>query len=184
MEILSFEGSNGSSKRKRGKNFVAVATIVALGFMGSTFAASVTLNNGAEIQYGQGLAQATACSNSLVITPTNHYVNAAGGSGTFYVDTITVVDTRTATGAGLALCAGDSIKLSAHGNVAGAAPLFTCTFSNITWTTSVGATVANCPAGAAITASGTTGLQLAFSNPASAPNVQAGNVYKFTVESF
>ena len=183
MEILSFEGSNGSSKRKRGNHFVAVMTIVALGFMGSTFAASVTLNSGSEIQYGQGLAQATACSNSLVITPSNHYVNAAS-SGSFYVDTITVVDTRTATGAGLALCAGDSIKLSAHGNVVGAAPLFSCTFSNITWTTAVGATVSNCPAGAVITSSGTTGLQLAFSNPASAPNVLAGNVYKFTVESF
>jgi hypothetical protein len=28
------------------------------------------------------------------------------------------------------------------------------------------------------------GLQLAFSNPASAPNVLAGDVYKFVLESF
>jgi hypothetical protein len=186
MEILSFEGSNGSSKRKRGNRFIAIATIAALGFMGSTFAASVTLNNGADIQYGQGLAGAAACDSAITITPTNHFVNDNANSGTFYVDTITVVDTRTTNSStGLANCVGKSIKLSAYGNVAGAAALFSCTFGNITYSGSaLGATVTSCPAGAVIAASSTNGLQLSFSNPASAPNKSAGDVYKFTLESF
>ncbi len=191
MEILNFE-SNGSNRspKKRGR----IATIIGGAFLfaaiGSTFAANVTINSGSAIEYGQGLTQATACSDSIKITPTNHYVNTAGSGGSFYVDTITVTDTRTATNAGLGNCVGKSIKLSAYNNVAGSAALFACTFSNITWnsgTSAVGATAANCPAGAVIssfTSGSDKGLQLAFSNPASAPNVLAGDVYKFVLESF
>jgi len=191
MEILNFE-SNGSSRspKKRGR----IATIIGGAFLfaaiGSTFAANVTINGGAAIEYGQGLTQATACDDAIKITPTNHFVNSAGSSGIFYIDTITVTDSRTASSStGLGNCVGKSIKLSAFNNVSGAAALFTCTFSNITYSSpSVSASVANCPVGAVITSyydgSSERGLQLAFSNPASAPNVQAGVVYKFTLESF
>jgi hypothetical protein len=186
MEILKFDGGRSPQKRTRLVTMIAGAFLVAA--VGSTFAANITINAGSAIEYGQGLTQATACDDQIKITPTNHYVNSAGSSGTFYIDTITVTDSRTANSAGLALCAGQSIKLSAFNNVANAAALFTCTFSNITWSSpTLGATVANCPAGAAITnySSGSEkGLQLAFSNPVSAPNVQAGVVYKFTLESF
>ncbi len=191
MEILNFEG-NGSNRSP--KKRARLATIIGGAFLfaaiGSTFAANVTINSGSAIEYGQGLTQATACSDSIKITPTNHYVNTAGSGGSFYVDTITVTDTRTATNAGLGNCVGKSIKLSAYNNVAGSAALFACTFSNITWnsgTSAVGATVASCPSGAAITSftSGSDkGLQLAFSNPSSNPGVLAGDVYKFVLESF
>ena len=191
MEILNFE-SNGShrSPKKRAR----LATIIGGAFLfaaiGSTFAANVTINGGAAIEYGQGLTQATACDDAIKITPTNHFVNSAGSSGTFYIDTITVTDSRTASSStGLGNCVGKSIKLSAYNATANSAALFTCTFSNIAYSSpNVSATVANCPAGAAITSyydgSSERGLQLAFSNPASAPNVQAGVVYKFTLESF
>lgn len=190
MEILNFE-SNGSNRSP--KKRARLATIIGGAFLfaavGSTFAANISINSGSAIEYGQGLTQATACDDAIKITPTNHFVNSAGSSGTFYIDTITVTDSRTADNAGLAKCVGKSIKLSAFNNVSGAAALFACTFSNITWASSqLGATVgSDCPAGAAITwfnGSPEKGLQLAFSNPASAPNVQAGVVYKFTLESF
>ena len=191
MEILNFEG-NGSNRSP--KKRARVATIIGGAFLlaaiGSTFAANVTINGGAAIEYGQGLTQATACDDAIKITPTNHFVNSAGASGTFYIDTITVTDSRTVSAiTGLGNCVGKSIKLSAFNNVAGAAALFTCTFSNIAYSSpNLSASVANCPAGAAITSyydgSSERGLQLAFSNPASAPNVQAGVVYKFTLESF
>jgi hypothetical protein len=191
MEILNFD-SNGSNRSP--KKRARIATIIGGAFLmaavGSTFAANISINSGSAIEYGQGLTQATACDDSIKITPTNHYVNAAGSSGTFYIDTITVTDSRTASAStGLGNCVGKSIKLSAFNATAGAAALFSCTFQNLTWSSSqLGATVgSDCPAGAAITwFNGTPekGLQLAFSNPASAPNVQAGVVYKFTLESF
>lgn len=192
MEILNFD-SNGSSRspKKRGR----IATIIGGAFLfaavGSTFAANVTINGGSAIEYGQGLTQATACDDAIKITPTNHFVNGETSTGTFYIDTITVTDSRTADSAGLAKCVGKSIKLTAFSGTAGSAALFTCTFGSITWnsgTTSLGATAgANCPTGAAITAyysNPERGLQLAFSNPAVNPGVQAGSVYKFTLESF
>ena len=189
MEILNFD-SNGSSRspKKRARLVTIIGGAFLFAAVGSTFAANITINSGSSIEYAQGLTQATACSDSIKITPTNHYVNSAGSSGTFYVDTITVTDTRTALNAGLGNCVGKSIKLSAYNNVAGSAALFSCTFSNITFSApNVSASVADCPAGAVITSftSGSDkGLQLAFSNPVSAPNVQAGNIFKFTLESF
>lgn len=190
MEILNFE-SNGSNRspKKRARLATIIGGAFLMAAVGSTFAANVTINGGSAIEYGQGLTQATACDDAIKITPTNHYVNTAGSSGTFYIDTITVTDSRTADATtGLAKCVGKSIKLSAYDNVAGSAALFTCTFSNITYSSpNLGATVSGCPAGAAITSfysNPERGLQLAFSNPASAPNVQAGVVYKFTLESF
>jgi hypothetical protein len=191
MEILNFD-SNGSNRSP--KKRARIATIIGGAFLmaavGSTFAANVTINGGSAIEYGQGLTQATACDDAIKITPTNHFVNSAGSSGTFYIDTITVTDSRTASAStGLGNCVGKSIKLSAFNATAGAAALFSCTFSNIAYSSpNLSATVASCPAGAAITSyydgSSERGLQLAFSNPASAPNVQAGVVYKFTLESF
>ena len=191
MEILNFE-SNGSNRspKKRARIATIIGGAFLLAAIGSTFAANVTINGGSAIEYGQGLTQATACDDAIKITPTNHFVNGETSTGTFYIDTITVTDSRTASSTtGLAKCVGKSIKLTAFSGTAGSAALFTCTFSNISYSSpSVSASVANCPSGAAITSyyDGTTerGLQLAFSNPASAPNVQAGAVYKFTLESF
>ena len=190
MEILNFE-SNGSNRspKKRARIATVIGGAFLLAAIGSTFAANVTINGGSAIEYGQGLTQATACDDAIKITPTNHFVNGETSTGTFYIDTITVTDSRTASATtGLANCVGKSIKLTAFSGTAGSAPLFTCTFSNITYSSpNLGATVSGCPAGAAITSfysNPERGLQLAFSNPASAPNVQAGAVYKFTLESF
>ena len=188
MEILNFE-SNGSNRspKKRGR----IATIIGGAFLfaaiGSTFAANVTINAGSDIEYGQGLTQATACDDQIKITPTNHFVNGETSTGSFYIDTITVTDSRTATNAGLAKCVGKSIKLTAFSGTAGSAALFTCTFGSITWSgTAFGATATNCTGGtvAWYTSGSEKGFQLSYANPASTPGVLAGNVYKFTLESF
>jgi hypothetical protein len=109
MEILSFEGSNGSSKRKRSNKFIAIASIVALGFMGSTFAASITLNGNSDIQYGQGITEAVSCASDLIITPANTFTGTQ-----FNLETITVLDSSTVTtaaNAGLGNCTGKQITV-------------------------------------------------------------------------
>lgn len=192
MEILSFEGSNGSSKPKRGGKFVVVATIAALGFMGSTFAASVTLNNGADIQYGQGVAQATACDNAITITPANSFVNTSG-SGAFYLQSVSLVDTRTASSStGLANCVGKTIKISVFGDSSSSA-LASCdvaiaaysasgTADSAAYTHGITST-STCSSTANVYAV-TNGLKLKYTTPASAPNVAASGIYKITLESF
>ena len=188
MEILNFD-SNGSNRspKKRGRIATIIGGAFLLAAVGSTFAANVTINGGSAIEYGQGLTQATACDDAIKITPTNHFVNGETSTGTFYIDTITVTDSRTATNAGLAKCVGKSIKLTAFSGTAGSAALFTCTFGNITWASSqLGATATDCTGGtvAWYTDGTEKGFRLSYANPASSPGVQAGSVYKFTLESF
>lgn len=192
MEILSFEGSNGSSKRKRSSKFVAIATIAALGFMGSTFAASVTLNNNSDIQYGQGVAQATACDDRITITPGNTFVNTSG-SGAFYLQSITLADTRTVSSStGLSGCIGKTLKVSVYGDSSNTV-LATCdvvvgaysasgTADSVAFTHGITST-STCSSTASVFAV-TNGFKVKYTTPASAPNVAATGIYKITLESF
>lgn len=181
MEILSFEGSNGSSKRKR-SNFVVIATIAALGFMGSTFAASVTLNGGANVEYGQGVSSAVACASDLIVSPANSF------NGVFNLETITVVDSSsvtTAANAGLGNCIGDKILVKAFNN--SNALLFSCDVSITGFSTvlTVAANGALCPNGTITATSGTTGTGTndGFAIRNSGTAIPAANVYKITLES-
>ncbi len=192
MEILSFEGSNGSSKRKRSSKFIAIATIAALGFMGSTFAASVTLNNGSAVEYGQGVSQATACDNTISVTPANTFVNTSG-SGAFYLQSITLTDTRTVSSStGLSNCVGKTIKVSVFGDSSSSA-LATCdvvvgahsasgTADSTAYTNGITST-STCSTTANVFAV-TNGFKIKYTTPASAPNVAATGIYKITLESF
>lgn len=179
MEILSFEGSNGSSKRKR-SNFVVIATIAALGFMGSTFAASITLNNSANIQYGQGVTQAVSCADNLLVTPSNTFTGTA-----FNLETITVVDSSTVAtdgSTGLGNCTGKTINVKTYNN--SNAVLWSCdvvigAYSSPNLAATAGA---SCPTTTVASASGTSNNR-GFSIRWTGTAISAANVYKITLES-
>ena len=122
MEILNFD-SNGSNRspKKRARIATVIGGAFLLAAVGSTFAANITINTTDSLEYGQGVTQAAACNPSLRIIPTNKFVNAAGG-GAFYLETITVQDTTTATavGVGLGNCAGKTLRITAYGNTGSA----------------------------------------------------------------
>lgn len=185
MEILSFEGSNGPSKRKRGKNFVAIATIVALGFTGSTFAASVTLNGGGSLEYGQGVSQAVACASDLVVTPSNSFVN--GTPGSFKLQTIKVQDSSTVTTSatvGLGKCIGKKIKIAAYdasNSTALTMDSGTAKFCEVSITgfssSALQGSVSNCVASY-------TALAKGFEITITTPTLSAADIFKLTLESF
>lgn len=79
-------------------------------FVKSTLAANINLSSGRAIEFGQSVSQAVACSGSqnVTVTPRSSFVNAANGSGTFYLSSITVGNIPTN-------CYGDNFKLSAFG---------------------------------------------------------------------
>ena len=79
-------------------------------FVKSTLAANINLSSGRAIEFGQSVSQAVACSGSrnVTVTPRSSFVNAANGSGTFYLSSITVGNIPTS-------CYGDNFKLSAFG---------------------------------------------------------------------
>jgi hypothetical protein len=59
--------------------------------LSSTLAANIALNDGGNVEFGQGVAQTTACSDgqSLIVTPLSSFTNAAG-EGSFDFTGVTV----------------------------------------------------------------------------------------------
>ena len=74
-------------------------TVVAVGALGSTFAANISLNGGAAVEFGQGVAVTAACDASITVTPGATFTNTAEepdpipsptNLGTFKVGTVTI----------------------------------------------------------------------------------------------
>ena len=184
MEILKFDGGKPSNKRNRLITAIAGAFFVAA--VGSTFAANITINTNNSLEYGQGLTQAAACDSSMTIQPVNRYVNESGSTGKFYIETITVTDAATTSAStGLGNCINKKLKITAYDSgTAGA--LFSCQVTPTSYSTNLLASggvtnISNCSSG--VYTGKSTGFDLSFTNPASTPGVQAGNIYKITIES-
>jgi len=77
VSLLNFEPSkpNRSGSRKPFKLVLGIGTLVATIALGSTLAASINLNAGAPVEFGQGVAQTTACDDEVTITPYATFVN-------------------------------------------------------------------------------------------------------------
>ena len=65
------------------------AVLLALPLIGTTLAASISINTTNTIQFGQGVVQATACDQDVTVAATTSFANASG-AGSFNVDTITL----------------------------------------------------------------------------------------------
>ena len=81
MSLLNLNNGSGSSPRlKRGvKLWIGAGLIAAIAGIGSTLATNITLNNGDETEFGQGVAQTVFCGGSeaeVFVTPTSAYVNS------------------------------------------------------------------------------------------------------------
>lgn len=110
MEILNLGGSYEPSARSPKKKFkvvLGIGLLAAVMGMGSTLAASITLNSGSAVEFGQGIATATACDSSITVTPNSSYTNAATGDFLFSSVSISTVDSSTAG------CAGKTFVLKA-----------------------------------------------------------------------
>ena len=83
MELLKFTPEKGKSPRLRtfllNKRAVAVYALLALfGFLGTSLAANINLNDLAPVEFGQGVAQTSSCtgSDSLIVTPFSSFDNS------------------------------------------------------------------------------------------------------------
>ena len=177
MEILKFENSSRPVRKKSSssKVMLGLAGIAAVALLGSTLAANISLNSGSAVEFGQGVAQTTACdSDGITITPTAAFANSANG-GSFNFATVAF--------SGIAYaCVGDVFTLKAYGD-SSATPLTIATGSagatyqqatfrfTTTSTTSPGIT------GTVGLVGGTTSLGFQGTQATS------GAVYKLTLES-
>lgn len=100
MEILNLGGSfepSARSPKKKFKVVLGIGLLAAVMGMGSTLAASITLNSGSAVEFGQGIATTTACDSTITLTPYSTYVNnAVAADFLFSSFTLTDVDTATA----------------------------------------------------------------------------------------
>lgn len=77
MSILQFDHSEPKPARKYKKIKIvfAVGAIAGAVGLGSTLAANINLNNGGNVEFGQGVAQTTSCDQSVILTPRATFVN-------------------------------------------------------------------------------------------------------------
>jgi hypothetical protein len=178
MEILKFENASRPVRKKSSSSKVVLglAGIAAVALLGSTLAANISLNSGSSVEFGQGVAQTTACDDSITMTPSANFVNAASG-GSFNFSTVAFSGIAAA-------CIGDVFTMKAYGD-SSATPLVLATNGATTYnqatfrfttfsTSSPGITTSS------YTGSGTDGkLSIGFSGT----QATSGAVYKLTLES-
>ena len=83
MDILNLGGINEPSEqpsKKKLKVIIGIGLLAGVMGMGSTLAATITLNGGNTVEFGQGVQYVTACDASITVTPTSTFVNGSAGS--------------------------------------------------------------------------------------------------------
>ncbi|NDA81535.1 MAG: hypothetical protein EBY01_00430 [Actinobacteria bacterium] len=188
MEILRFEGSSRVPLKQK-KSFRVILGITVMGVfaaLGSTLAANITINSG-PVEFGQGLAAASACDGSITVTPTSSFTNSSDTAGTFYLAGIVFagVDTRTAACGGkeFVINAYDSGTTTANylGRGASASDSYTAITVNVVDTTvsTAAFNVSDMSGAKPSITSRAGGFTLTFDTPIAT----AGSIYKVTVES-
>ena len=153
----------------------AVVVIASVFFFQGTLASNITINSSKAIEFGQSVAMATACSgaNDLMVTPKTSFVNAATGTGTHYLSSVTVSGIPSS-------CNDVDFKISAYDSTtATALPIFseTKTVASI-WNN--GGTFQG---GSGFLGSSITSSSGSFTVSFTAPVALASNVAKITLQS-
>jgi hypothetical protein len=198
MEILKFEGgaprgrAKSSSNKKTIRIAVALGAVALVGVLSSTLAANITINSGANVEFGQGLSGAAACDASLTLTPVSGFNNQTGSSGYFTFNSLKVADASTTSGTtGLALCAGKYIKLAAYDSGT-ATPLTLSSSAGVGYTSYevlISSTNSSGLAGVSLATPSSVGTLTTTSSSftvgfaVNSQTATAGQVYKITVES-
>jgi hypothetical protein len=155
---------------------LGLAGIAAVALLGSTLAANISLNGGAGVEFGQGVALTSACDDSITTTPTAQFANAAG-AGQFNFTTVAFTNISSA-------CLGDVFTLKAYGD-SSATPLNIATVSTTPYNQATFRfTTANVPSAGITTGSwsfsaASSSITLGFLNT----STTTGAVAKLTLES-
>jgi hypothetical protein len=171
------------AKKKNNRNlkiFLGIGALIAVPAIGTTLAASITVNTVAGVQFGQGISQTVSCqSGTLTATPNSSFVNASG-AGQFNLGSITLsgisstCDSKTFTvtvygDTGTALTIAAPSPTPSGASATAVSVVFKVAGSGMTVVGNTNATVTN---------QSTTGFTINF-----ATALSAASVYKLTVET-
>lgn len=169
---------------KKMKIALGAGVLLLIPILGTTFAASIGVNSGTPVQFGQGVASIEACDQDINVTPAGDYDY---DTNSFYLETVTVenINTTTCNGKIVTLRAFDSTtKLPVTLTTGTDTKALKATFSSNSAATSSANGSVNYTL--AVTA-GTTNGKLVFSlNPktyAPATSSSVINLTRFTFES-
>ena len=134
MSILNLNGPAGRAPRnqKTTKIWLGVGLLVAVLGIGSTFAASISINAGTNTEFGQGVERTVYCGGSYTITvaPITTYRNSSSGTdpaGTFWLSGIAVTNVPTT-------CDGVDFEFSVYDATTGSSALTMATVNGKTAT--------------------------------------------------
>ena len=111
MSLLNFESKDNQPNRNRRslKLVFGVGTLVGVVALGSTLAASINLNGGGPVEFGQGVTQTTACDSEITVTPFSTFVNAPG-AGSHKFTSLKISGINSSEGS----CSGKSFLIKAY----------------------------------------------------------------------
>ena len=164
----------GAHSVKKGiKVAIGIGGLAGMLALGSTLAASINLNSGTPVEFGQGIVQVTACDSNVVVEPISEFVNGNPGNFMFSGITLSDIDSTDQSGSSEGcLGKGFTIKaLDSNGNYL--QDEYTITVGSSGYSSSDG-TITFSGAG---TQNGT--ATLTFRNP----TISARDVFRITVES-
>ena len=120
MSLLNFndESPEKAGSKKSLMYLLGIGTLVGTIALGSTLASSINLNSGAPVEFGQGIAQTTACDDEITITPYSTFVNEEGG-GDYYFSSLNISGIDSSEGK----CSGKRFLIKAYSDQ-GIVPLF------------------------------------------------------------
>jgi hypothetical protein len=110
MSLLNFDRKDKQPPRDRKslKLVLGVGALVGVIALGSTLAASINLNGGGPVEFGQGVAQTTACDSQIIVTPYSSFDNSYGVQE-FVLSSIEISDIANA-------CAPKRFQINIYGN--------------------------------------------------------------------
>jgi len=174
MSLLNFDNSGNEPLRNRRnlKTILGIGALVGVIALGSTLAASLNLNSSSPVEFGQGVAQTTACDDEVIVTPYSTFANF-GGAGSFMLSSITVREISSN-------CARKEFTLKAYGDSPGSElSLINGGATEIKILDAGSKFVIADTYGLSITSDGNTGFTLTFNNAA----ITAKSIYRITIES-
>ena len=178
MSLLEFNSSNKktASKGKQTRLIVGIAALAATVAIGSTLAASINLNSGTPVEFGQGVAQTTACDNDIVLTPYSAFVNSVG-EGSFSLSAISLSGIDSSVGK----CANKDFIIKAYDETSGSPLMLFDSVNSITVTDTGSEFTIPTTSGLSISTIDDSSFKLFISS--SHTPIGAENVYRFTIES-
>jgi hypothetical protein len=106
-------------KNKTLKVMLGIAALIAIPVVGTTLAASISINSDDPIQFGQGVQRAVVCDNEVTLTANAVYANAENAAGTYTLGSVVLSDIDFD-------CGSKQFEVSVYDNTANSSALATC----------------------------------------------------------